>query len=203
VNRAYALKEVHLNRCPALGGTEAIVTDDSELQRLGTGSPTGALTQRGRSLRQMSGLIPRVREVFHRPVSDGPAFTTTPRDPDQSLYDGFISDADRQQCLAIRHQRLQRLINMTPEFRDPRLLALWPRYLARNAPDSLSPTQRDAWTAYRRQRLTTDSGLSEYSIQSYFDSITELRRQHVADSEPHRLLDALEAWGRELQREID
>ncbi|HRD72482.1 MAG TPA: exodeoxyribonuclease I [Aquimonas sp.] len=194
-----ALKEVHLNRCPAL--VELKHVSDSELQRLGLDRQVALGNVQ--KIRQMSGLIPRVREVFHRPVSDGPAFTTTPRDPDQSLYDGFISDADKQQCLAIRHQRLQTLINMAPEFRDPRLLALWPRYLARNAPDYLSPTQRDAWTAYRRQRLTTDSGLSEYSIQSYFDSITELRRQHVADSEPHRLLDALEAWGRELQREID
>jgi exodeoxyribonuclease-1 len=169
-----ALKEVHLNRCPAL--VELKHVSDSELQRLGLDRQVALGNVQ--KIRQMSGLIPRVREVFHRPVSDGPAFTTTPRDPDQSLYDGFISDADKQQCLAIRHQRLQTLINMAPEFRDPRLLALWPRYLARNAPDSLSPTQRDAWTAYRRQRLTTDSGLSEYSIQSYFDSITELRRQH-------------------------
>ncbi|MCC6505388.1 MAG: exodeoxyribonuclease I [Aquimonas sp.] len=189
------LKEIHLNRCPAL--VELRHLTDEELLRLGLDRQR-AITH-WQSLRQMSDLIDRVRDVFQRAQQRH----SSARDADQSIYDGFVGDADKQQSATIRRLGEESLASYMPQFQDARLQALWPRYVARNRPDSLSASDHAAWNEYRRQRLLSDCGLSEYTFESYFQSIAQWRLQHANSPPSQGLLDALEDWGRDVLREID
>ena len=80
--------------------------------------------------------------------------------------------------------------------RGPELLF---RYRARNWPESLDAGERERWDGYRRRRLGVDAGLSEYSFDSYGDSIASLRASRP-EGPDQALLDALQAWGLEIQQ---
>ena len=119
----------------------------------------------------------------------------------QSLYDGFVADADKRLFARIRSSTPAGLAALAAELRDPRMPDLLFRYRARNWPDSLSPEERRQWDDYRRRRLGSDCGLSEYCFASYLETIAGLRgtRPEGADQ---ALLDALESWGRMLEAEL-
>lgn len=189
------LKEIHLNRCPAI--VELRHVTDGELARLGLDRQRAL--QHAERIRQSPGLVDTLRAVFRRPPM---AQDAESRDPDQSLYDAFIGEADKATSASIRQLQEDALARFAPPFQDHRLQALWPRYVARNAPDSLSAEDYAAWTDYRRRRLCIDGGLSEYNFESYFGSIAELRRSHASDPQALTWLDALDDWGHDLQREI-
>ncbi|HBD20573.1 MAG TPA: exodeoxyribonuclease I, partial [Arenimonas sp.] len=87
-----------------------------------------------------------------------------------------------------------------PRFDDPRFAELLLRYKARNWPEALSADERARWDDYRRTRLS-GTALSEYDFTTYYAEIATLR----AATEPgprQAWLDALEAWGRDLERSL-
>jgi exodeoxyribonuclease-1 len=86
--------------------------------------------------------------------------------------------------------------------RDPRCPELLFRYRARNWPETLDVHERERWDAYRRRRLGSDKGLSEYSFDSYRETIARLRAERPAGPD-QALLDALDAWGADLERSLD
>ena len=66
---------------------------------------------------------------------------------------------------------------------------------------TLDAAGRARWDAYRRTRLGGPSGLSEYDFTSYYAEIETLR----ATTEPgpkQAWLDALDAWGHDIQRSL-
>jgi exodeoxyribonuclease-1 len=87
-------------------------------------------------------------------------------------------------------------------FQDPRLPELLFRYRARNWPDSLNLAERSRWDEYRRLRLSRDSGLSEYSFDSFQAELAALRTANAGDGRKLALLDQVEAWARDLQHSL-
>ena len=131
----------------------------------------------------------KVRRVFARERPSEPV------DVDAALYDGFIDDADKRLLAQVRGTPPHLLAKAQYAFRDARLPELLFRYRARNWPDSLLPTERPRWDAYRRERLDVDSGLSELTLAQFNDEIAQLRIAHADDSDKLVLLDRLQAWG--------
>ena len=125
-----------------------------------------------------------------------------PGDADGSLYDGFLAEGDRALLPAVRACPPQALGELALRLRDGRLKTLLARYQARNFPDSLDPTARAHWNAWRRQRLAEGSPMSEYSLDSYRAEITRLRSEHAGDAGKLALLDALDAWGNDLEASL-
>ncbi|HOC10017.1 MAG TPA: exodeoxyribonuclease I [Thermomonas sp.] len=188
-----ALKEIHTNKCPALVRWEHL--RQSDFTRLGI-SPE-IVQQRADRLRMHGPAIAeKMRRVFAR---DRPA---TPVDADAALYDGFIGDADKKLCAQVRGTPPQLLAKAQFAFRDTRLSALLLRYRARNWPDSLLPSEQAQWDSYRRQRLLTDAGQSELTLEQFFAQISELRATYVGDGRKQVLLDQLEDWGQQRAREL-
>ena len=181
------LKEIHSNRCPIL--VPLVHLREADLRRLGLDLPS-ALTNAER-LRAAAGLAEKVRRVFASEAA------RTPADADAALYDGFVSDADKRLFPRVRSSSPAGLRALAAEFKDPRYPELLFRYRARNWPESLSTEEQDRWDAWRRHRLHRDSSLSEYSFDSYFETIAHLRATRAAGPD-QVLLDALESWGREL-----
>jgi exodeoxyribonuclease I len=136
-----------------------------------------------------------VRRVFAAETARDPA------DADAALYDGFPSDGDKRLFPRVRSASLGDLASFAARFDDPRFSELLFRYRARNWPESLDAGERRRWDDYRRQRLAPGSGLSEYDFTAYYAEIATLR----AGTEPgprQAWLDALEAWGRDLESSL-
>lgn len=185
-----ALKEVHLNRCPALIAWEHLRAPD--LQRLCI-DPDQVMEHAVRIREAGPALVEKVRDVFSVQRARSEC------DADASLYDGFIAEGDKRLLREVRTSPLAALGTRAFAFRDARLVELLFRYRARNWPGSLTCAERERWDAYRRRRLHSDSGLSEYTFERFHEEIATLRQAHAADSAKLALLDRLEAWGRDLE----
>ncbi|HSX28292.1 MAG TPA: exodeoxyribonuclease I [Candidatus Saccharimonadales bacterium] len=169
-------KELAFNKCPAIAPLG--VLDEPARERLGIDL---AVIERNLKTLRTSGLAERLSEVFAR---DG----AWPKaaDVDASLYDGFIGDQDKTLMSAIRASDAKALINFKPEFRDARLTELLLRYKARNFPQSLSDSEREAWEAYRTERLQTD-------LPKFIAQLSRIASQ-TTEEQHHFLLRELQLW---------
>src|SRR6202050_259032 len=139
-------------RCPSVAPYATLRDDDA-------GRPGIAREAGGRRLDTLlhSGLPQKLTEVFqpsgHRAAAALPA-------PDAALYSGFINgQADRAAMARISTAGLSELSSLQPTFTDQRLSELWPRYLGRNAPDTLTSSSLTTWqqfVAARRQAQRAD-----------------------------------------------
>ena len=167
------LKEVHLNRCPALVQWEHLRPAD--LERLGIDA--AMVEQR---VARLHAAGPALAETIRRVYADDRE--RLPADPDAALYDGFLGDADRRRCAAVRATAPAALAGRDFGFDDPRLAELLFRYRARNWPALLAPAERARWDDFRRDRLTAgDTARSEYSFASYAAEIAALRAAHPGE----------------------
>jgi exodeoxyribonuclease-1 len=186
--RRVPLKEVHTNKCPILLPLEHL--READFERLGI--HRSACLARAERLRAAPGLAETVRRVFAAETAREPS------DADAALYDGFPSDADKRLFPRVRSAAVADLADFAGRFDDPRFAELLFRYRARNWPESLDAGERQRWDDYRRRRLGPGSALAEYDFTGYYAEIATLR----AGTEPgpkHAWLDALEAWGRDLE----
>jgi len=184
-----ALKEVHLNRCPVLVAWDHL--READFARLAIDRALSE--ERAQRIRDAGpALAEKVRQVY------ATRRERTPGDVDASLYDGFLGDGDRRKFPAVRSIPPHMLGQHDFGFQDPRLPELLFRYRARNWPDSLSAAERSRWDGYRRLRLSRDSGLSEYSFDSFQAELGALRTANAGDGRKLALLDQVEAWARDL-----
>ena len=187
------LKEVHLNRSPMLVSFEHLRAADFERLAI----DPEHIQQQAAQLRDSSVEIAyKVRDVFSQQQS-----RSVP-DVDASLYDGFIDDGDKRKLHDARLLSPQQLAQQVFSFDDPRLPDIVFRYRARNWPDTLNQHEHERWQAYRQQRFAPDSDLSEYSLDSYFQTIQQ-SRQGATFPEQLRILDQLEAWGLQIKHSLD
>lgn len=186
-----ALKEIHTNKCPIVLPLEHL--READFVRLGI--DLDQAMRHAELLRADPDLAEKIRRVY---AGTG---AREPVDADAALYDGFASDADKRLFPRVRRSEPTALATLADAFSDPRYRTLLLRYQARNYPDTLDHAGQQAWDDYRRQRLCSDSGLSEYDFTHYFNEIAELRISRPAGHD-QALLDALESWGLERQREL-
>jgi exodeoxyribonuclease-1 len=184
-----ALKEVHLNKCPALVAWSHLRTEDHA--RLGI--EPAVVEARAARLRAVGPeLAEKVRQVYAAERARAPA------DVDASLYDGFLGDGDRRRFTDVRATPPEALGLRDFGFGDSRLPELLFRYRARNWPHTLTHAERVRWDDYRRLRLFTESGLSELTWDGFRAELSLLRAQHADDGARLALLDQLEVWGLEI-----
>ncbi len=184
-----ALKEVHLNRCPALIAWDHL--RPSDLARLGI-DPTEVEERAARIRAAGDALVEKVRRVYALERD------RMPSDPDAGLYDGFIGDGDKRLFAEVRTTPPEALGSRNFAFRDARLPELLFRYRARNWPDTLSADERLRWDDYRSRRLRIDAGLSEYDFVRFRDELGALRIAHAGQGDKLALLDQLQAWGAQI-----
>ncbi|HYG08093.1 MAG TPA: exodeoxyribonuclease I [Stenotrophomonas sp.] len=187
------LKEVHLNKSPALVAWAHLRPAD--LQRLAIDEQRVAANA-ARLREQGPQLAEKVRRVYASERAGAPA------DVDASLYDGFLGDADRRLFPAVRASTPEALATLEDRFVDPRLPELLFRYRARNWPQSLGLQEQLRWDQYRRRRLVEDNGLSEVTFDQFWAQIAELRLANADDPGRQALLDQLAGWGADLQRTL-
>jgi len=183
------LKEVHLNRSPALVAWSHL--RDEDFNRLGIDRESAMAT--ADAMRPFAAeLAEKVRQVF------GGERAHAKPDADAALYDGFIADGDKRRTADVRSTAPELLGGRDFGFKDERLSELLFRYRARNWPHSLDADERQRWDEYRHLRLSSDCGLSECSFETYAQEIAALRVQHADEGNKQVLLDQLQAWGETL-----
>ena len=179
------LKEVHLNRSPALVAWDHLRSADFE--RLGI--DRALAESRAERLR---GVAPEVAEKVRRVFAVQEA--RAPADADASLYDGFLPDGDRRRCAMVRTTPPEALGSRDFGFEDPRMVELLFRYRARNWPETLSPAERARWDGWRRDRLQPGSGLADPDLGGFEAEMAAMRAAHAGDAGKLGLLDALDDW---------
>ena len=188
-----ALKEVHLNRCPALISWEHL--RDADFERLRIDAPL--VLQRAERLRAAGPVLAeKIRRVYANERVHEPA------DADASLYDGFITDGDKRRCNEVRATPPALLGARDFGFADPRLVELLFRYRARNWPATLTSDEHERWDAYRRRRLDEPAGLSESTFAQFRDEIAQLRAARAEDGTAQTLLDQLAAWANAIDTSL-
>ncbi len=185
------LKLVHTNRSPALAPMSTLKDVDHARIQLDTKRALAHLQR----LQDAQGLTEKLRHVF---ASAGRS-AAEPIDPELAIYAGFPSDQDKSLLAEVRRSNPQELTEHPPAFQDPRYTELLFRYRARNWPESLDAADHARWQAFRRRRLDTETSLTGLTLAQYADTIRQLRSQPDLSAEQHRVLDALEDWGKQHQ----
>ena len=185
------LKLVHANRSPALAPLSALSGVDHE--RIGLNLER--CLAHAEQLRDQPGLAAKLQTVFARDYGD------TKPDAELALYSGFLNDADKRLLRDVRATPPEHLATRTFAFRDARLGELFWRYRARNWPQHLSTDEQARWQAFCRERLSNKTELTTLTFDEYFATLAALRQDPAAAAHA-ALLDALESWGRERQREL-
>ena len=113
-------------------------------------------------------------------------------DVDESLYTGFINNADRHTLNQLRQLSPEALKQTRFSFTDPKLFELILRYRARNWPDTLSPSEYDQWETLRVARLL--EGIDGYiNIDDYLSQLDRLEKTSL-NSAQQTILEQLYAW---------
>ncbi len=187
------LKQVHLNRAPILVEPRHL----TDAQRAVFGIDLARELAHAQRLREAPGLAEKVRTVFGQPRAG-----EADPDPDLALYAGFPDPHDKRLFASVRQHRDRAPQGGRFGFHDARYEELAFRYRARNFPESLSGDQHARWQEYRARRLAPGSDLSEYDFAAYYAEIAQHRAKPDASVQAHRILDALEDWGREIERSL-
>ena len=187
------LKEIHLNRCPAVVRWDHLRPGD--FARLSIDA--AAAEARAARLREAGPeLAEKLRRVYAQQREQPAA------DADAALYDGFLQVGDKRLFAEVRSTPPEALGARAFGFRDARMTELLFRYRARNWPHTLDAAERQRWNDFRRQRLADDSAQSELGFTPYFQRIATLRAEHAGDAARLALLDQLQAWGQHLHASL-
>lgn len=182
------VKSVKTNKCPALAPRNTL--DEAAAERIAI--DLDACHQHWQQLLANKDFFQRIMQ----------AYTTNEFAPsgdvDSALYEGFISEADRPLLTSIHHLSPQDLAKADFDFHDKRLPELFFRYRARNWPETLSEQETQRWEETRLKRLDEPDGGGSITIQEFTDTVISLRDQYKDDNDALAILDAMDAWKKNL-----
>jgi exodeoxyribonuclease-1 len=180
------LKVVHLNKCPVLAPLTTLTAEAAERWAIDLEQ-----SRRHReALLAARDLPAKLAAVF----GEKPFPPAT--DPEQSLYDGFLSDADRVRCDRVRRTAPEKLAGLGRDFEDGRLPELLFRYRARNWPQTLSGSERARWDAWRRARVQDPA--SGLTLADYRKQVARLAIDPKLTPEQRAVVSALADWPTEM-----
>lgn len=181
------LKVVHLNKCPVL--TTVKLLDPASQERLHI--DMSVCEKHWQMLSQVD-LRQKLQQVFSESN-----FEPSP-DPEQQLYGGFLNDADKATCEAVRRATPEQLAQQTFAFHDNRLGELLFRYRARHHNESLSDAEKQQWQQFRHARLTDPDAGASLTMTEFRERLTALGGDASLSAEKQEILSALEDYAEGL-----
>jgi len=113
------------------------------------------------------------------------------KDVDQSLYGGFMDNADKRIGDQLQTLSADELKEFHPKFKDEKLSTLLMHFKARNYPETLSEDEAEDWFETVQGRV--QAGENGYlNIDEYFERINAMREQHP---NKEKLWQQLETYG--------
>ncbi len=178
-----ALKGIHINKSPALSPTNTL-TDELAQQ---WGIDWQKVEAHKQKIISDETLIRRLEEMYSRKREMGKC------DPDSDLYGGFISNADRNLCNQVLSSSPEKLAGWTPDFKSTRLQTLYPRYRARNWPETLDETEQKKWQSFCHARLIDGEFDCPLTADQFQQRLEELTLEDLSEKD-QKALNQLVAW---------
>ena len=187
------IKTLKYNRCPAIAPLS--VLDDSSVSRLGLDMTVVQRHYDALSGSKLSStvleaikIMDKKRELKPRPDD---------LDIDNTMYDGFISNQDKERALIVRQSSPSQLKELEIKFSDWRLNSLMPLYKGRNFPETLTSEERKVWDNYRAGKIHGVDGKSD-KLADYLYRIDELLKDKNLTPEAKQILNRLKDHARTL-----
>lgn len=189
-----ALKQLMINKCPLIAPTSTLTGDTAKRLDIDL---KNCMQNRQALLNSRKEIQQKIAKIFepteYEPVTD----------PDLMIYaGGFFSQQDQKQMEAIHNTAADELGTQTWRFDDQRLNEMLLRYRARNYPETLSEDELAQWMEHCRNRLVNgDSG--HLNFKDFYAELEQLRTETELDKDKIKILDKVEAFGRELEAYIE
>lgn len=173
------VKELKYNHCPAVAPLGVLEQEDGWKK---IGLTKEQVEANKKALLAHPDFIEKMRTENEERAEFPPAI-----DSESALYDGFLDNADKTSCNAVRRATLNDLADFHPDFHDPRLPDLLLHYKARNFEKSLTESEHKKWDEYRMTRIKAKQN-------EYIKAIQDLAAKG-ADS---FILEELQLWYQSL-----
>lgn len=183
------LKLVHLNKCPVLANAKTLTVERAT--ELGIDRDT--CLRHLDWFKQHRQVQQTVIELYQLP-SEYPTETN----PDYQLYNGFVSDADKQKMLQLHQQDPLTLATQPPVFNDERLNRLLFLYRARNYPLTLTDKELQKWQRYRTDKLMHGADNPNLTFEQFSLALENLVHEHSTDEKKLTILKALYHYAENL-----
>jgi exodeoxyribonuclease-1 len=180
------IKGVHLNKSPMLAPISTLSAEQAE--RWGV-DLVRCQQHRDMLFSIRESLTEKLLEVFSQPEPEE-------RDPELSLYGGFLPDADKPRLARVRSATPETLKELEGLFNDARYNELLFRYRARHYPSLLDAADQERWRDFLHYKLVRDSEVSTLTLEQYQTLVQQLR---LTETDPVKigLLTELERWPQE------
>lgn len=175
------VKTLAYNKCPAVAPLLVLDAEDG-WTKIGLDKET--VDKNLKSLLAHPEFAERMRDREENREEFPPAI-----DAEAAIYEGFLSDKDRNTCNQITRLTADDLADYHPEFIDERLPELLLHYKARNYPSALSDSETREWEKYRLTRLNRQA-------EKFVATINSLAENTDADE---FILEELNLWYQSLQ----
>lgn len=182
------VKSVKINKCPALAPRNTLDAQAAERIALNM----DACHRHWQKLSENPDFFRRVAKAYTSREFESSG------DVDVALYDGFLDNVDAASLAQIRRAAPQQLAKMRFDFHDQRLPELLFRYRARNWPETLTLAETERWEQIRLQRLMQGNGGGSITYADFTDQLAVLRDMHKDHVHAQQILEALEAWGKDV-----
>lgn len=178
-----ALKSVHLNKSPALAPKNTLSSQMAAKWQINWNE----IEAHKNTLTADKTLLTRLHAMYQQKREFGDS------DVDSALYDGFINNSDRKVCNQIINASPEALTILAPAFSDTRLETLFPRYRARNWPETLTPEEQLEWRDFCQARLIDGEYGSTLNASDFNNILEEISQRELSEHQQH-LMQRLVAW---------
>ena len=176
------LKLIHINKCPIVAPEKTLLPQNAE--RLGIDR---ALCEKNQQrLLASKDVRQKVMDIFQQ-VREFEASDNV----ETELYNGFFSDADKNNMAILRTLEPEKLAEHNLSFQDPRIPQLLFHYRARHFYRTLNRAEQIKWQKYRRKKL-------EAEVLRFEQSLQELAAQNENDEEKLTLLQKVYEYGNKI-----
>ena len=178
-----ALKGVHINKSPAISPINTLTDELAEKWQINW----EIIEANKQKLISNDTLIRRLEEMYGRKREQ------SERDADSNLYGGFISNTDRKLCNQILTSSPEKLSDWKPPFKSTRLQTLYPRYRARNWPETLNEAEQKQWQAFCQARIIDGEYDCPLTADQFQQRLEELSLQELSEKQ-QKALEQLVSW---------
>ena len=182
-----ALKGIHINKSPAISPINTLTPEYAEKW----GIDWQVIEENKQKIANDNNLIRRLEEMYSRKREHGKC------DADSNLYGGFISNDDRKLCNQILSSSPEKLADWKPPFKSTRLQTPYPRYRARNWPETLDEVEQKQWQDFCRARLIDGDYDCPLTAEQFQQRLEELALEELSERE-QKALEQLVAWVQEV-----
>ena len=185
-----ALKQLLINKCPVIAPTSTLTGETAKRLNIDL---MNCQKNRQLLLASRKDIQQKIAKIFEKqeyePVTD----------PDLMIYaGGFFHDKDKSVMSRIHETNPEQLAVQTWSFTDQRLPEMLFRYRARNYPETLNADEQAQWLEHCRARLVEgESG--HFTFAAFHAEIAQLRNEQQGHEDKQQILNAVEAFGHELE----